>query len=58
MGPYDLMRQLARRHSVLQLLAQPDLSTWARAYWQRVYDTIALDEQRYAARAAYSSVRL
>ena len=47
MGPYNEMRQLSRRGAVQQLLQQQDLSDWARNYWQRVYDTIAMDEGRY-----------
>ena len=50
MGPYNEIRQLSRRGAVQQLLQQKNLSDWARNYWQRVYDTIAIDEGRYNAR--------
>ena len=50
MGPYNEMRQLSRRGAVLQLLQQDNLSEWARDYWSLVYDTIAMDEERYNAR--------
>jgi hypothetical protein len=52
MGPFNEMRQLSRRGAVLQLLQKDDLSEWARNYWGRVYDTIALEEDRYNARVA------
>ena len=50
MGPYNEMRQLSRRGAVQQLLQQNNLSDWARNYWSLVYDTIAMDEERYNAR--------
>ena len=50
MGPFNEMRQLSRRGAVLQLLQQDNLSEWARNYWGTVYDTIAMNEQRYNAR--------
>jgi hypothetical protein len=49
MGPYNLMTQLERRAHVQQLLDK-ELSDWARNYWTRVYNTIAMDEPRYIAR--------
>lgn len=52
MGPYNEMRQLSRRGAVHQLLQQNNLSEWARNYWSLVYDTIAMDEDRYNARVA------
>ena len=52
MGPYSEMRQLSRRGAVLQLLQKDNLSEWARTYWGRVYDTIAMEEDRYNARVA------
>ena len=50
MGPFNEMRQLERKATVLALLQRNDLSAWARNYWGTVYDTIALDEGRYNAR--------
>ena len=50
MGPFNEMRQLSRRGAVLQLLQKDNLSEWARNYWQKVYDTIAMNEERYNAR--------
>ena len=50
MGPFNEMRQLSRRGAVLQILQQDNLSEWARNYWGTVYDTIAMNEQRYNAR--------
>ena len=50
MGPFNEMRQLSRRGAVLQLLEKDNLSEWARNYWQKVYDTIAMNEERYNAR--------
>jgi len=50
MGPFNEMRQLSRRGAVLQLLQQDNLSEWARNYWGTVYDTIAMNEERYNAR--------
>ena len=52
MGPFNEMRQLSRRGAVLQLLQKNNLSEWARDYWGTVYDTIAMDEDRYNARVA------
>jgi len=52
MGPFNEMRQLSRRGAVLQLLQKNNLSEWARNYWGTVYDTIAMDEDRYNARVA------
>ena len=50
MGPYSEQKQLERRAAVLQLLQQNNLSEWARNYWGLVYDTIAMDEERYNSR--------
>jgi len=50
MGPFSEMRQLSRRGAVLQILQQDNLSEWARNYWGTVYDTIAMNEERYNAR--------
>jgi len=49
-GPFDEMRQLERRAAVLRVLQQNDLSAWARNYWGTVFDTIAMNEERYNAR--------
>ena len=46
------MRQLSRRGAVLQILQKNNLSEWARNYWGTVYDTIAMDEDRYNDRVA------
>tara|TARA_B110000503_G_scaffold103871_1_gene155042 strand:+ start:511 stop:690 length:180 start_codon:yes stop_codon:yes gene_type:complete len=45
------MTQLGRRAAVLRILQQDNLSAWARAYWGTVFDTIAMNEERYNARA-------
>jgi len=50
MGPFNEMKQLSRRGAVHQLLQQNNLSEWARNYWSTVYNTIAMDEERYNAR--------
>ena len=50
MGPFSEMKQLERKASVLQVLGQDDISEWARNYWGRVCDTIAMNEDRYNAR--------
>ena len=50
MGPFDEMQQLERRAAVLRILQQNDLSAWARNYWGTVFDTIAMNEERYNAR--------
>ena len=50
MGPFNEMRQLERKATVLALLQRNDLSEWARNYWGTVYDTITLDEGRYNSR--------
>ena len=47
MGPFSEMRQLERKASVLRVLKQNNLSEWARNYWGTVYDTIAMNEDRY-----------
>ena len=47
MGPFNEMKQLERKASVLRVLQQNDLSEWARNYWGTVYDTIAMTEERY-----------
>ena len=59
MGPFNEMKQLERRAKVLQLLQRNDLSEWARNYWETVYDTIALTEERYNARVVtlYTNIR-
>jgi len=49
---FNEMRQLGRRAAVLRVLQQDDLSEWARNYWGRVFDTIAMTEERYNARVA------
>ncbi len=50
MGPFNEMKQLSRKGAVLTILQQDNLSEWARNYWGRVYDTIAMSEDRYNAR--------
>ena len=50
MGPFNEMKQLERKASVLRVLKQNNLSEWARNYWGTVYDTIAMTEDRYNAR--------
>ena len=50
MGPFSQMKQLERKASVLRVLKQNNLSEWSRNYWGRVYDTIAMSEDRYNAR--------
>jgi len=50
MGPFSELKQLERKASVLRILQQSDLSEWARNYWGRIYDTIAMNEDRYNAR--------
>jgi hypothetical protein len=50
MGPFSELKQLERKASVLRILQQGDLSEWARNYWGRIYDTIAMNEDRYNAR--------
>ena len=59
MGPYSEQKQLERRAAVLQLLQQNNLSEWARNYWGLVYDTIAMDEERYNSRVVgtYQEIR-
>ena len=52
MGPFNEMKQLSRKGAVLTVLQQDNLSEWARNYWGTVYDTIAMDEDRYNARVA------
>lgn len=50
MGPFNELRQLERKAKVLEVLAQPNLSDWARNYWGLVYEQIALTEDRYNSR--------
>jgi hypothetical protein len=50
MGPFNEMKQLGRKASVLAVLQRNDLNEWARNYWSTVYDTIAMTEERYNAR--------
>jgi len=50
MGPFNEIRQLERKATVLALLQRNDLSAWARNYWGTVFDTITMDESRYNAR--------
>ena len=50
MGPFDEMTQLGRKAAVARLLEQDNLTEWARNYWSLVFDTIAMNEQRYNAR--------
>ena len=59
MGPFNEMRQLERKARVLALLQRNDLSEWARNYWSMVYDTIAMNEDRYNARVVgvYTEMR-
>ena len=52
MGPFNEMTQLERRAKVLAILQQDNLSKWARGFWGQVFDTIAMDEDRYNARVA------
>ena len=52
MGPFNEMKQLERKAKVLALLQSNNLSAWARNYWGTVFDTIALNEDRYNARVA------
>ena len=59
MGPFNEMRQLERKATVLAVLQRTDLSAWARNYWGTVFDTIAMDEGRYNARVVtlYKSIQ-
>ncbi len=50
MMPFNEMTQLGRKATVERLLQQDNLSEWARNYWSLVFDTIAMNEQRYNAR--------
>ena len=50
MGPFNETKQLERKAQVGRLLKRNDLTEWARNYWTRVYDTIAMTEDRYNAR--------
>ena len=50
MMPFNEMTQLGRKATVGRLLQQDNLSEWARNYWSLVFDTIAMNEQRYNAR--------
>jgi hypothetical protein len=50
MMPFNEMTQLGRKATVGRLLQQDNLSEWARNYWNLVFDTIAMNEQRYNAR--------
>jgi hypothetical protein len=50
MMPFNEMTQLGRKATVGRLLQQDNLSEWARNYWSQVFDTIAMNEQRYNAR--------
>ena len=50
MGPWSEETQMRRVDAVRRLLAQDNLSDWARNYWQSVLDRIARDEDRYNAR--------
>lgn len=50
MGPFNEIRQLERKATVLALLQRNDLSAWARNYWGTVFDTIAMSEERYNSR--------
>jgi len=51
MLPFDAMRQLERKEHVHTVLQQDNLSAWARKFWSNVFDTIAMDEQKYNTRA-------
>lgn len=59
MGPWSEQKQLERRASVLRLLQQNNLSEWARNYWGTVFDTIAMNEDRYHSRvkSVYSNMK-
>ncbi len=50
MMPFNEMTQLGRKATVGRLLQQDNLTEWARNYWSLVFDTIAMNEQRYNAR--------
>jgi hypothetical protein len=50
MMPFNEMTQLERKATVARLLQQDNLTEWARNYWSLVFDTIAMNEQRYNAR--------
>ena len=47
MLPFDEMIQLERRANVHAVLERDNLSAWARKFWSNVFNTIAMDEERY-----------
>ena len=47
MMPFDEMIQLERRANVHAVLERDNLTPWARKYWSNVFNTIAMDEERY-----------
>ena len=47
MMPFDEMTQLERRANVHAVLERDNLSAWARKFWSNVFNTIAMDEERY-----------
>lgn len=59
MGPFNELRQLERKVAVLSLLRGTNLGTWARNYWQTVYDQLAMSEDRYNARvfSTYQNIK-
>lgn len=58
MGPYSEQKQLERRAAVLRLLQQDNLSEWARNYWGLVFDTIAMNEERYNSRVVNTFTKM
>lgn len=59
MGPWSELTQLRRIDAVKRLLAQDDLSDWARNYWSGVLERICRTEDRYNARVVgvYTEMR-
>lgn len=53
MGPYSEQRQLKRAEAVARLLAQDNLSEWAKDYWSKVAMTLAQNEGQYNARVVH-----
>jgi hypothetical protein len=53
MGPYSEQRQLERAEAVARLLAQDNLSEWAKDYWSKVAMTLAQNEGQYNARVVH-----
>lgn len=50
MGPFSEARQQHRQRVCERILAQPDLSDWARRYWQHTLASLAETEAEYNAR--------